>query len=198
MIRIALTGGIATGKSHVSARLREAGVPVVDADAVARQVVAPGTPALTAIVDRFGRAILAADGTLDRSRLADIVFRDAAARHDLEAIVHPAVREAIEAFFAALPPATPFAVADIPLLFETGRQREFDLVIVVACDPATQMQRLLARGLSPGDAERRLAAQQPIRDKREAADYVIETDGTHAETDAQVEQLLSVLGQAPR
>ena len=194
MRQIALTGGIATGKSYVARRFVRAGVPLVDADVVAREVVAPGTPGLAAIVARFGAEILKPDGTLDRARLGDIVFRDARARHDLEAIVHPAVRERIREFFRGLPDATAFAVADIPLLFETGREKEFDTVIVVACAPETQIARVMARDtLARSDAERRLAAQLPIADKVRRADYVIHTDGRHAQTDAAVDQLMARL-----
>ena len=194
MLKIALTGGIATGKSHVAGRLREAGVPVVDADQLSREVVEPGTPGLAAIVARFGSDILASTGSLDRARLGQIVFRDAAARRDLEAIVHPAVRQRVDNFFTGLPEATPLAVADIPLLFETGGERRFDKVIVVACSPDTQIARVMARnGLSRADAERRVASQLPIENKVRRADYVIKTDGTHAETDAQVAALLDEL-----
>jgi dephospho-CoA kinase len=194
MTRIALTGGIATGKSYVVGRLRAAGVPVVDADALAREVVAPGTPGLRAIVGRFGQELLTPEGALDRARLGEIVFRDPVARRDLEAITHPAIRERIAGFFAAQPSDIPFAVADIPLLYETGGEARFDRVVVVACEPETQIMRVMARdGLSRQDAERRMAAQIPIADKVARADYVIRTDGTHAETDEQVAALLEKL-----
>jgi dephospho-CoA kinase len=197
MIRIALTGGIATGKSHVAGRLRDAGVPVVDADVLSREAVAPGTPGLAAIVERFGADVLTAEGSLNRPRLGDLVFRDDAARRDLEAIVHPAVRRGIESFFAGLPAGTTFAVADIPLLFETRRERNFDKIIVAACAPAQQLERVMARdGLSRPDAERRIAAQLPIEEKVRRADFVIRTDGTFQETDAQVSRLLAALRAA--
>jgi dephospho-CoA kinase len=194
MHRIGLTGGIATGKSHVAARLRESGIPVVDADVIAREVVAPATPGFDAVLARFGRDIVGIDGALDRRRLGSIVFANAQARHDLEAIVHPAVRRAIERFFNELPSATLFAVADIPLLYETGRAHEFARVIVVACEPATQISRVMARDLlSKEEAERRVRAQLSIEDKVQRADHVIRTDGTHAETDRQVEELVERL-----
>ena len=194
MEKLALTGGIATGKSHVASRMHGAGVPVIDADVIAREVVALGTPGLAAVVARFGQSILSPDGTLARARLGNIVFRDAAARRDLEAIVHPAVRQAIDDFFSRLPATTPFAVADVPLLYETGREDRFDKVIVVACTEDQQLRRVMARdGLSREDAERRLASQWPIAEKVARADYVIHTDGTHAETDAQVDALLARL-----
>jgi dephospho-CoA kinase len=194
MRRIALTGGIATGKSYVLSRLRAAGVPVVDADVLARAAVRPGSAGLAAVIDRFGRELVMPDGTLDRARLAAIVFQDNAARRDLEAIVHPFVRHEIDEFFRALPADVPFAVADIPLLYETGRQRQFEKVIVVACARETQLQRVMARGgQTRADAERRIAAQLPIDAKVTLADYVIRTDGTHEETDAQVARLIDEL-----
>ena len=194
MQRIAITGGIATGKSFVVSRLREAQVPVVDADTLARDAVAPGSPGLQAVLTRFGAEILTPDGQLDRATLGDVVFRDEAARRDLEEIVHPVVRRGIAAFFERLPPETAIAVADIPLLYESRRERQFDKVIVVACTPETQIARVMARdGLSREAAERRLAAQLPIEEKVRRADYVIRTDGTFADTDAQVAQLLDSL-----
>jgi dephospho-CoA kinase len=194
LLRIALTGGIATGKTYVASRLREAGVPVIDADVLAREVVAPGTPGLDAVIQRFGGAILTSEGTLNRARLGEIVFRDESARKDLEAIVHPAVRRRIEKFFEQLSENTPFAVADIPLLYETGRAKDFDRVIVVAASAETQIARVMARdGLSRETAERRLAAQLPIASKVDKADFVIRTDGTYAETADQVAALLKKL-----
>jgi len=188
MRRVALTGGIATGKSHVRARLDALGVPTIDADALARGAVAPGSTGLTEVVRRFGPAILDERGSLDRKQLAAIVFTDPAARRDLEAIVHPRVRTAIDDWFAALPAATSFAVADIPLLYETGREAEFDAVIVVAAAPETQVRRVMARdSSSEADARARLAAQLPIDDKAQRADFVVRTDGTVAETDRQVD-----------
>lgn len=193
MIRkIALTGGIATGKTYVAKRLREAGVPIVDADALAREVVAPGSPALAAIRKRFGPDAVRRDGTMDRVRVAQIVFKDKRARLDLEAIIHPAVVKAINDFFASLPKRTPFAVADIPLVFETGRDKEFDAVVVVACPRAMQLERLMERNkLSKEDAERRLAAQWPIDKKVDKATHVISNVGTFEQTDAQVDALIA-------
>ena len=196
MIRkIALTGGIATGKTYVANRLREAGVPIVDADALAREVVAPGSPALTAIRKRFGPDAVRRDGTMDRVRVGQIVFKDKRARLDLEAIIHPAVIKAISDFFNALPKRTPFAVADIPLVFETGRDKEFDAIIVVASPRDTQLQRLMERNkLSKEDAERRIAAQLPIEQKVKKATYVINNVGTFDELNAQVDDLIKKLG----
>jgi dephospho-CoA kinase len=194
MLRVALTGGIGTGKSYVLARLRDAGVPVIDADVLAREAVATGSQGLAAVVSRFGRDVLSGDGSLDRARLAQIVFADKTARRDLEAIVHPYVRRRIDDFFLTLPDDVPFAVADIPLLYEAGRQRQFDRVVVVACAPDTQIARIMKRDrLSRQEADRRVAAQLPIDAKVALADDVIRTDGSYEETNAQVQQLVTRL-----
>jgi dephospho-CoA kinase len=186
--RIALTGGIATGKSHVRTAFEALGVPTIDADREARAAVAPGTPGWHAVRARFGDALVGSDGELDRKALGAIVFADTTARRDLEAIVHPAVRRAIEQWFTSLAPAgIPFGIADIPLLFETGRQAEFDGVIVAACSPDTQLRRLITRDhLSEEDASRRIGAQLPIEDKARVADWVIRTDGSFEDTNSQV------------
>lgn len=194
MLRVALTGGIATGKSYVARRMRAAGVPVVDADVLAREAVAPGTPGLKAIAERFGDGVLGHDGPLDRARLASIVFSDPGARQALEAIVHPAVRAAIDRFYESLPRNTPFAVADIPLLFETNRGEAFDIIVVAACPPEMQVARVVARdGVSREEALQRLAAQLPIAEKVGRADYVIDTSGSFAATDAAVDAVLAAL-----
>jgi dephospho-CoA kinase len=195
--KVALTGGIATGKSYVATRLREAGVPIVDADVLSREVVAPGSPGLSAVRKRFGPDAVRRDGTMDRVRVGQIVFKDKRARLDLEAIIHPAVQKAINEFFDDLPKRTPFAVADVPLLYETGREKEFQAVIVVACPREMQLQRLMERNkLSKEDAERRLNAQLPIDQKVKKATYVIRTDGTFDETNAQVDALIAQLRDA--
>ena len=188
MRRIALTGGIATGKSYVRGRFEALGVPTIDADTLAREAVAPGTPGLDAVVERFGRAVVDASGALDRARMAAIVFADPEARLALEAIVHPAVRQAADDWFRALDPRVhSFAIADIPLLFEVGRDRDFDAAIVVACEPETQVRRVMQRdGATEEHARQCLAAQLPIADKIARADYVIRTDGSFADTDTQV------------
>ncbi len=192
--RVALTGGIATGKSYVANKLREAGVPIVDADVLSREVVEPGTPGLAAVRRRFGPDSVRRDGTMDRVRIGQIVFKDKRARLDLEAIIHPAVHKAISDYFDALPKRTPFAVADIPLLFETGRDKDFHATIVVACPREMQLQRVMERNkLSKEDAERRINAQLPIEKKVEKATYVIKTDGTFEQTDAQVAALIAQL-----
>jgi dephospho-CoA kinase len=186
MLLAALTGGIATGKSYCAARFAAHGIPVIDADRLAHEALAHGTPGLAAVASRFGREYLQPDGTLDRAALAKLVFADRRARADLEAIVHPDVYRRIREWSVNLPAGTAIAIADIPLLFETGHHHDFDKVIVCACDPAEQIRRLVARGLTDADARARLAAQWPIEEKVARADYVIRTDGTFAETDHQV------------
>ena len=194
MRRVALTGGIASGKSVVATRLRAAGLPVVDADQLARDAVAPGTSTLSAVVARFGQEVLRSDGTLDRDALGRLVFADADARQALEALIHPVVRDRIEAFFSRQPPGTPVAVAEIPLLFETGRAADFDAVVVVACEPDTQRARLMRRnGLSAADAARRIAAQWPMARKVAAAHFVIRSDGPLADTERAADALAGEL-----
>jgi len=195
MLKVALTGGIATGKSYVLERFRRCGIPCLDSDALVHGVQAPGTEATAAITARFGIDVLAADGSVDRAKLGPIVFEDAAARRDLEAIVHPAVYRAIEAGVRAfeLTGRHPFAVVDVPLLFETGAERRFDRVIVTACDPALQIARLIERGLTEAAARQRLAAQWPTDQKVAHADFVVRTDGTFEETDAQVDVIVQAL-----
>jgi dephospho-CoA kinase len=194
MLQIALTGGIATGKSYCLGRFEALGIPTVDADRLARLAVAPGSPGLAAVVDRFGPSVVRDDGTLDRAALARIIFSDRTARADLESIVHPDVYRRIREWFARRPPATPIGIADIPLLFETGHEHDFDRVIVCACSPDEQLRRLIQRdGLTEADARARLAAQWPIEEKARRADYVIRTDATFAETDSQVRAVADAL-----
>ena len=191
MVRVALTGGIATGKSTVLRRMRAAGLATIDADVLARQVIAPGAPAYAAVVARFGPEVIDDTGAVDRRALAAVVFADPSARRELEAIVHPAVYEAIAGWFAALPADTPLAIADIPLLFETGREGDFDAVVVVACPREEQVRRVIARdSVTRDEAEARIAAQWPIERKVAAADHVIRTTGTVADTERQVDELV--------
>jgi dephospho-CoA kinase len=194
MLRAALTGGIATGKSYCLATFASFDVPVIDADKLARDAVAPGSSALAAVEARFGRTIMRPDGSLDRAALGRIVFSDRAARADLEAIVHPEVYHRINEWFASMPPKTRLAIADVPLLFETGHNHDFDRVIVAACSPAEQMRRLVTRdGLTESDARARLNAQWPIEEKVARGDYIIRTDGTLADTDLQVKKIYEML-----
>jgi dephospho-CoA kinase len=204
LLRAALTGGIATGKSYVRSRLASHGIPTLDADTLAREAVAPGSSGLAAVVARFGDGVLRADGSLDRRALGATVFQDAQARADLEAIVHPRVREATATWLDRLAEAgETVAVVDIPLLFETGRDREFDRVIVTSCPRSQQVARVVERdGLTPAEAEARIDAQLPTDEKVRRADFVIDTGGTFGDTNRQtdrvVERLLELSAAAGR
>jgi dephospho-CoA kinase len=190
VVQVALTGGIATGKSYCLNRFSGLGVPTIDADHLARLAVAPGSPGLQAVAQRFGTGMVRADGTLDRAALAKVVFSDRAARADLEAIVHPDVYRRIRDWFAQLPFDTAIAIADIPLLFETGHEHDFDAVVVAACTPEEQLRRLVARdGLPEADARARLDAQWPIDEKVRRAQYVVRTDGGFTQTDQEIERV---------
>jgi len=189
---VALTGGIATGKSHCLRKFAELGAPTIDADTLAKQAVEPGTPGFRAVVQRFGSGVVALDGRLNRVALGNVVFGDEDARHALEAIIHPSVRTAIDRWFESLDrqPGIRAGIADIPLLFETGRDKDFDVVVAAARAPATQKARLMARdGFSEEQADQRIRAQMPIDDKARRARYVISTEGTIAETDRQVAEV---------
>lgn len=194
-LRVALTGGIATGKSHCLRRFVELGAPVIDADTLAHAALAPGSTGAAEALATFG--------TTDRAALGALVFKDAGARRALEAIIHPRVYEGIEDWFKGLKASAPFGIADIPLLFETGHEREFDRVIITSCRPEQQRERLQARGLSRGDAEARISTQLPLEDKlKRAKDArvpvdLIDTSGTMEETDRQVRRVIDVLGSRP-
>jgi dephospho-CoA kinase len=187
-MRVALTGGIATGKSYVLARLREHGIPVIDADQIVHEALGPSTPTTEQIAREFGAVMLNADGSVDRAKLGEKVFADAEARLRLEAIVHPFVYETILNWFEA--GKAPIGVASIPLLYETHREGDFDAVVVTACKADQQLERMIERGMSEMQARCRMAAQMPAAEKAARADYVIWTGGTTHETDAQVEELL--------
>lgn len=195
MVRVGLTGGIASGKSVVAAELAARGAIVIDADVLAREVVEPGTPALAAIVDRFGAQVIS-DGRLDRARLAQIVFADPLARRDLEQIVHPAVRtRAAELERAA--GAAAVVVHVIPLLVETGQQEDFDLVVTVDVDHETQVKRLMARnGCTRAEAESRIAAQASREDRMIAADVVLGNTGSMTQLREQIDALWTELSSA--
>lgn len=183
-MRVALTGGIASGKSTVADVLSSLGAEVIDADVLARSVVAPGTAGLAAIRARFGDGVLAPAGDLDRRRLGEIVFDDPVARRDLEAIVHPLVRERAAAIEASLG-TDRIVVHVIPLLVETGQGADFDRVVVVDVPDEVQMGRLMERnGLSVGEAEARLAAQATRAQRLAVADDVIDNSGGRGRTAA--------------
>jgi dephospho-CoA kinase len=195
MVRVGLTGGIASGKSMVAAELAARGAIIIDADVLAREVVEPGTPALAAIVDRFGIQVLK-DGQLDRSRLAEIVFADPIARRDLERIVHPAVRERAANLERAAGDAA-VVVHVIPLLVETGQHEDFDLVVTVDADHETQVQRLMARnGFTRAEAESRIGAQATREDRTRAADVVLYNTGSMTQLKQQIDALWTELSSA--
>lgn len=176
--RVGLTGGVASGKSTVSAMLAELGAVVIDADALARDVVQRGTPGLDAVVAEFGTGLLTPDGDLDRAAMGALVFGDAAARKRLEAIVHPLVFERMVALEAAADDDD-LVVHDIPLLAEGGRGDTFDAVIVVDCPPKLQVARMLTeRGWTLEDAESRIAAQATREERLAIATHVIENTGS--------------------
>ena len=188
MLRIALTGGIASGKSTAAEELAARGAVLIDADVLAREVVEPGTPGLAAVVERFGAEVLAED-RLDRPALGRLIFGDPAARRDLEQIVHPRVR-ARAAEIEAAAPADAIVVHVIPLLVETGQADDFDLCVVVDLDPATQLRRLQERsGLSAEEAQARLDAQASREQRLAVADRVLDNNGSPDDLRRQVGQL---------
>jgi dephospho-CoA kinase len=187
-----LTGGIASGKSTVAARLRARGVPVIDADEVAREVVAAGTPGLQAVVEAFGASVLDRDGALDRKALGQVVFADGGARRRLNAILHPLIGQRTAERAAALESqGEPLACYEAALLVENGLAAMFRPLVVVACDEGVQLARLRARdGLSEEEARARIAAQKPLAEKVAVADHVIDTSGTLAEVSARTDEVL--------
>ena len=188
VLHLGLTGGIASGKSTVAQRLVEHGAVLIDADLLAREVVAPGTPGLAAVAARFGAGVLAADGSLDRAALGRLIFADPDARRDLERIVHPAVRARAAELLASAPDGS-VVVQMIPLLVETGQADAFDLVVVVDVPAQLQVQRLMARdGLGQAEAEARLAAQADRTQRLAAAGAVIDNTGHPAELRAEVDR----------
>ncbi len=195
VIHVGLTGGIGSGKSTVAALLAERGAVVIDADRLARDVVAPGTDGIRRVVGEFGEAVLAPDGALDRSRLASVVFADPARRAALNAIVHPLVRSRSDEIVAGLPPDA-VVVHDIPLLVENGMASRFDLVVVVDAPDEVQVERLVRdRGLEPDDARARIAAQATREQRRAVADFVIDNSGPPEGLTTQVRELWSRVEQ---
>ena len=173
-----LTGGIGMGKSAAAKLLTARNFPVLDTDEIARQIVAPGQPALAEIREKFGQQIITPDGSLDRPKLADLVFRDPAARQQLEAILHPRIRATwTEQLVQLRAEGHPTAIVVIPLLFETAAQTSFDATVCLACSVATQHQRLTARGWTPDQIAARNHAQFPVEKKMHLANFVIWTEG---------------------
>jgi len=196
MISIGLTGGLASGKSLVARIFKSLGCALIDTDAIARDVVVPGTAGWQAVVKKFGTHILAENNTIDRPKLAGIIFTDAGRREILNSILHPLIMRAVREQAAAIEAGDPDAVVvvDVPLLIECGMQDDFDEVIVVWTPRETQISRLMERdGLAEAEARQRLAAQLPLDQKRAYATFVVENDADQGKTEAQVRRIFSDL-----
>ena len=198
MLRVGLTGGIGTGKSEVSRRLASYGAVVIDADAVAREVVAPGTPGLAEVVQAFGPQVLRSDGTLDRDRLGELVFADESLRMKLNAITHPRVGERM-AELERQAGGAPVIVHDVPLLAENHLAGSFDEVVVVDVPPRIQAERLAReRGMSRDQAEARMGAQASREERLAVATIVVDNSGSLAELDREVGELWTELRRRAR
>ena len=193
---VGLTGGIATGKSTVSEMFRRLGCEIIDADLLAREVVAPGEPALAQIAEEFGRDVIQPDGALDRKKLGAVVFGDAARRKRLEQITHPAIRDRFERRLAELE-ARGFAgivLWDAPVMIESGGYKTMEKLVVVATDEATQQARLRGRdAIDAAEADRKIKSQMPVAEKAKLADYVIDNAGDRAATEQQVRDVHAAL-----
>ena len=197
MLRVGLTGGIGCGKSVVAAMLREQGFLVLDADTLAHQLVEPGQPAYDDVLREFGRGVCDASGKIDRAKLAAIVFAEPAKLARLNQIVHPRVAEAQERQFTEWQRTHPrgVAVVEAALLVEAGAHNRLDRLVVVWCRPEQQIQRLRERGMSAEEAQRRIASQMPLEEKRRLAEFQIDCSGTIEDTRQQVERLAAQLRQ---
>jgi dephospho-CoA kinase len=190
MLLVGLTGGIGTGKSTMARMLEKRGAVVFDADVLARQAVAPGTPGFDQVIERFGPNVLAPGGGLDREALASIVFSDPAARRDLEGIVHPEVRRMFAEGCEEYRDSDRVVVFSAPLLVETGMHTAFDRLIVVSAPVATQIERLMRdRGMAERDVQARIAAQLPLEAKAEVADILVDNEGTLEDLERRVERV---------
>jgi dephospho-CoA kinase len=197
---IGLTGGIASGKSTVSQKLKESSIPVIDADEIAKDVVKKGSPGLKAIIEKFGADVLLPDGSLDRRKLGQKVFGNKELRSALEAITHPLVRAEVERRRRDLEEKNiPVAVYDIPLLFEVQCEDQFDAIIVVSCSPEQQRERLNQRSQSEGlpldenEIEKRISSQIPLKQKEQKASFVVMNDGDQAKLTSEISRLLKWL-----
>jgi len=197
MLRIGLTGGIASGKSTVAAMLRDRDCPILDADAIAHELLEPGQDAYNEVVREFGEGILMRGGAVDRKKLGAIVFADAQKRQRLNQIMHPRIQRIVAEWFSRLdrPGGPGFAFEDAALILEAGVKNNFDRVVVCWCKPEQQIKRLRERGVSEEDARQRIAAQMPMDEKRKLADDVIDCSGSIEETERHVDALLAKLKQ---
>jgi dephospho-CoA kinase len=195
MLRVGLTGGIASGKSTVSAMLRDRNVPVLAADPLGHKLMEPGQSAYDEVVREFGTEILSEDAKVDRGKLGTIVFTDPAKRARLNWILHPKIIEAIRQWFKSLdhPDGPEFAVMEAALIYEANVQRDVNRVVVCWCTPEQQLERLLARGLAEEQALRRIGAQMPVDEKKKLADLVIDCSRTMDETRQQVDEVIEKL-----
>lgn len=198
MLRIGLTGGIASGKTAVAGLLRARGHEVLDADSLGHDLMRPGQAAYDDIVREFGRDVLADDMSVDRAKLGSVVFADAEKRAALNRILHPRILDAVQRWFSSLdrPDGPPFAFVEAALLVEAGYRSALDRLIVCWSRPEQQIERLVRRGLSPEQARLRVAAQMPVDEKRSAADDLIDCSGSLADTERQVATLLETLKRA--
>jgi dephospho-CoA kinase len=196
MLRVGLTGGIASGKTTVASMLRERDVPVLDADPLGHALLEPGQAAYEETVAAFGKDILDAYGNVNRAKLGALIFADAEKRARLNQILHPRILQVVQKWFAALdePDGPAFAVVEAALLVEANYTSNLDKLIVCWCRPEQQMERLLQRGLTEQEAQRRSAAQMPLDEKRKRADIVIDCSGSFEETERQVHQTVEQLG----
>lgn len=194
MRRIGLSGGIGSGKSTVAHLFADLGAHVIDADAIAREVVAPGSDGLAELTESFGAGILNPDGSLNRAALADIVFADPTARNRLNAITHPRIGARTAELIAELP-ADAVLIHDVPLLVELGMQDAYDLVVIVDCPDEVRVQRLVARGLDEADARARIAAQATREQRLAVADIVIDNSGDLTSLTAQVRSAWPTVSQ---
>jgi dephospho-CoA kinase len=199
MLRVGLTGGIASGKSTVAEMLRERDIPVLEADPLGHELLEPGQAAYDEVVRDFGKEVLDPSGKVNRAKLGGIVFSDAQKRARLNQILHPRILDVVRKWFAALegPEAPELAVVEAALIIEAGYNKELDKVIVCWCRPEQQIERLEERGLAVEDARRRMAAQMPMEEKRRLANEQIDCSGSIEETKRQVDVVLERLQQMP-
>jgi dephospho-CoA kinase len=197
MLRVGLTGGIASGKSTVASILRDSDCSILEMDPLGHEMLEPGQPAYDETVAEFGAGILEPSGKVDRDKLGAIVFADAAKRERLNQILHPRILDVVRNWFAALdqPGGPDFAFAEAALIVESGFHKDLDRLVVCWCRPEQQLERLEERGLSAEQAQQRIAAQMPMDEKRGFADIVIDCSGSLAETETQVGKMIEKLAQ---